>query len=56
LPWASEPGQPPWSGLGLLEGAAGVALVLLAASTAAEPVWDRMFLASRLAPDAGPAA
>ncbi len=56
LPWVSEAGQPPWSGLGLLEGAAGVALVLLAASTAAEPVWDRMFLASRLAPDAGPAA
>jgi hypothetical protein len=56
LPWVSEAGQPPWSGLGLLEGAAGVALVLLAASTAVEPVWDRMFLASRLAPDGGPAA
>ena len=39
-----------WNGLGVLEGAAGVGLVLLAASTATEPVWDRMFLASRLAP------
>jgi lantibiotic modifying enzyme len=40
----------PWHGLGLLEGAAGAGLVLLAAGTSAEPVWDRMFLASRLAP------
>jgi hypothetical protein len=53
LPWVSDAGQPAWNGLGLLEGAAGVALVLLAASTAVEPVWDRMFLASRLAPDGG---
>jgi hypothetical protein len=29
---------------GLLDGAPGVALVLLAASTNAEPVWDRLFL------------
>lgn len=29
---------------GLLDGAPGVALVLLAASTSAEPVWDRLFL------------
>jgi hypothetical protein len=29
---------------GLLDGAAGVALVLLAAATGAEPGWDRMFL------------
>ncbi len=40
----------PWTGTGLLEGAAGVALVLLAATTPVEPVWDRMFLVS--APDA----
>jgi lantibiotic biosynthesis protein len=38
--------QAPWMGPGLLEGAAGVALVLLAASTPVEPVWDRMFLVS----------
>jgi hypothetical protein len=31
---------------GLLDGAPGVALVLLAAATAAEPVWDRLFLLS----------
>jgi lantibiotic biosynthesis protein len=49
---AAGPGQRPWNGLGVLEGAAGVGLVLLAASTPAEPVWDRMFLASRLAPAA----
>jgi len=40
----------PWNGIGLLEGAAGVALVLLAATTSVEPLWDRMFLVS--APDA----
>jgi lantibiotic biosynthesis protein len=40
----------PWTGSGLLEGAAGVALVLLAATTPVEPLWDRMFLVS--APDA----
>ena len=31
---------------GLLEGATGVGMVLLAASTAAEPSWDRLFLLS----------
>ncbi len=31
---------------GLLEGAPGVALVLLAAATSAEPTWDRLFLLS----------
>jgi class I lanthipeptide synthase len=36
----------PWTGIGLMEGAAGVALVLLAATTSVEPVWDRMFLVS----------
>jgi lantibiotic biosynthesis protein len=36
----------PWTGIGLMEGAAGVALVLLAATTSVEPLWDRMFLVS----------
>jgi hypothetical protein len=31
---------------GLLEGAPGVALALLAAATGAEPTWDRLFLLS----------
>jgi len=31
---------------GLLDGSAGVALVLLAASTSVEPAWDRLFLLS----------
>ncbi|MBV9196635.1 MAG: lanthionine synthetase C family protein [Solirubrobacterales bacterium] len=49
----SVEGRPvPWSGRGVLEGAAGVGLVLLAASTPVEPAWDRMFLVSRLAPRA----
>jgi lantibiotic biosynthesis protein len=34
------------NGDGLLEGRAGVALALLAATTSYEPVWDRMFLVS----------
>ncbi len=38
---ANEMDQP-----GLLEGAAGVSLVLLAAATGAEPAWDRLFLLS----------
>ena len=42
----------PWTGIGLLEGAAGVALVLLAATTSLEPAWDQMFLVS--APGPGP--
>lgn len=45
-------GELPWSDSGILEGAAGVGLALLAASTPVEPVWDRMFLVSRLAPHA----
>jgi lantibiotic modifying enzyme len=36
----------PWNGLGLLEGMAGIALVLLAASSPAPPRWDSMFLVS----------
>lgn len=35
-----------WNGPGLLEGAAGVALVLLAGCVPAEPVWDQMLLIS----------
>ncbi len=31
---------------GLLEGAPGVALALLASATSAEPTWDRLFLLS----------
>ena len=34
------------NGPGLLEGAAGVALAMEAASTTAEPVWDQMLLVS----------
>src|SRR5215216_1206490 len=50
-----EPGQREqwtWTGTELVEGAAGVALVLLAAATSVEPSWDRMFLVS--APTPGP--
>ncbi len=36
-----EPGDPPWTGAGLLEGAAGIALALLAASRPVEPAWDQ---------------
>ena len=32
--------------VGLIDGAAGVALVLLAASSPVEPAWDRVFLLS----------
>jgi lantibiotic modifying enzyme len=41
-----------WTGIELVEGAAGVALVLLAAATSVEPTWDRMFLVSA-PPDSG---
>jgi len=37
---------PPWTGIGVLEGAAGIALALLAAATPVEPSWDRMLLVS----------
>ncbi len=44
---AAANGQPSaFSGLGLLEGAAGAALALEAAATAQEPVWDQMLLVS----------
>lgn len=38
--------DPAWSGPGLLEGAAGIALVLLAGCAPAEPAWDQMLLVS----------
>jgi hypothetical protein len=38
--------QEPWTGIDVLDGAAGVALVLLAGATSVEPAWDRMFLVS----------
>lgn len=37
---------PAYGGAGLLEGAAGVAVAMEAASTTAEPVWDQMLLVS----------
>jgi lantibiotic modifying enzyme len=43
----------PWTGIDLVDGAAGVALVLLAATTSVEPTWDRMFLVSAPRPDPG---
>ncbi len=42
-----------WTGIELVEGAAGVALVLLAAATSVEPTWDRMFLVSAPRPNPG---
>src|SRR4030088_3022575 len=42
----SGPAARAWSGPGLLEGAAGIALVLLAGCVPAEPVWDQMLLVS----------
>ena len=39
-----EPGNNPVDQAGLLDGAPGVALTLLAAATDAEPTWDRLFL------------
>jgi lantibiotic modifying enzyme len=50
-----DPTQRPWTwtGIELVDGAAGVALVLLAAATSVEPTWDRMFLVSAPRPDPG---
>ncbi len=45
-PTARPAPQLPWNGLGVLEGLAGVGLVLLAASTPVAPSWDAMFLVS----------
>jgi class I lanthipeptide synthase len=45
--WDSAHQKPwTWTGIELVEGAAGVALVLLAAATSVEPIWDRTFLVS----------
>ncbi len=41
-----EPGPNPVDRAGLLDGAPGVAMVLLAAATDTEPTWDRLFLLS----------
>ncbi|MDP8931697.1 MAG: lanthionine synthetase C family protein [Actinomycetota bacterium] len=41
-----DPSEGGWTDLDLMTGAAGIALVLLAATTSLEPLWDRMFLAS----------
>jgi hypothetical protein len=43
---SADPRQGPWTGIELVHGAAGIALVLLAAATPVDPVWDRMFLLS----------
>jgi lantibiotic modifying enzyme len=56
--WAQgswDPKQKPWTwtGIELVDGAAGVALVLLAAATSVEPTWDRMFLVSAPRPGVG---
>jgi lantibiotic biosynthesis protein len=50
-----DPAQKPWTwtGIDVVNGAAGVALVLLAAATSVEPAWDRMFLVSAPRPDPG---
>ena len=41
-----DPGQEPWASMELSRGMVGIALVLLAAATPVEPLWDRMFLLS----------
>ncbi len=47
LAYASlEPGRNPVDHAGLLDGAPGVAMALLAAATDSEPTWDRLFLLS----------
>ncbi len=43
---ALDPGNTPVDRPGLLDGATGVALVLLAAATDVDPIWDRLFLLS----------
>lgn len=40
----------PWQGPGLLEGAAGVALSLLASATGTEPAWDQLLLVATAGP------
>lgn len=46
-PWVlGGEGAGSWFGADVVDGAAGVGLVLLAAATAVEPAWDRMFVLS----------
>ncbi len=48
-PWgyaALDSGNHPVDNVGLVDGAAGVALALLAAATDAVPTWDRLLLLS----------
>ena len=49
-----DAGAVPWNGAGLLEGMAGIALVLLAAASSASPAWDSIFLVSSTATNAAP--
>lgn len=42
----ADAGQGPWTSIELSRGVPGIALVLLAAATPVEPLWDRMFLLS----------
>jgi hypothetical protein len=44
--YSLEPGDNPVDRPGVLDGASGVAMVLLAAATDTEPSWDRLFLLS----------
>lgn len=44
--WVQGGEDGPWDGYDVIQGAAGVALVLLAAATSLEPAWDGMFLLS----------
>ncbi len=53
--FAADGGSGGCSGPGLLEGAAGVVLALLAASTSDEPLWDQMLLVSAGQPVPGSA-
>lgn len=51
---STDPAQrEPWTGIDIVDGAAGVALVLLAAATSVEPSWDAMFLLSAPGCDPG---
>jgi hypothetical protein len=44
--YAHALGMPPPESMAFLEGAAGIALALVAATTEIEPAWDRVLLAS----------
>jgi hypothetical protein len=44
----TDAGWPACQGSGLLEGTAGVALAMEAASTTVEPLWDQMLLVSNV--------